>query len=242
VRINGSTVLVTGASSGIGAALAVQLAARGATLGLVARRHDRLRTVLERCRVHAPASQLWVADLQDVERAGEVALLADEELGGVDCLVNVHAPVRMTLALLPRWRARGTGAVVNVASLGGRIGIASEAAYCASKFALCGWSESMAIDLYGTDVEVKLVLTGPVDTEIWDQPGNDRAAYNGPLVPVEECAGAVADALEHTGFEFYAPRELPGGMGSQHDVVVGKTADPGAFVELMGSLRPPPES
>ncbi|MEO8717795.1 MAG: SDR family NAD(P)-dependent oxidoreductase, partial [Burkholderiales bacterium] len=63
MRVEGSKVLVTGASSGIGAALAVRLAERGATVGVVARREDRLAEVLEECRRHAPDSRMWVADL-----------------------------------------------------------------------------------------------------------------------------------------------------------------------------------
>ena len=150
--------------------------------------------------------------------------------------VNFHAPVNMSLALLPDWLARGSGCVVNVSSLGGRVPIANEAAYCASKFALCGWTEGMAVDLYGTGVEVKLVLPGPIDTEIWDQPGNEPAAYQGPFVPAADAAQSVVDAIEGDGFEWYAPPDFPGG-GPQHAIVVGKSNDPGAFVAAMGSMR-----
>jgi short-subunit dehydrogenase len=114
--------------------------------------------------------------------------------------------------------------------------INNEAAYCASKFALCGWTETMAVDLHGTGVEVKLVLPGPIDTEIWDQPGNDPAAYQGPFVPAAEAAASVVEAIEGSGFEYYAPPDFPGG-GPQHDIVVAKSNDPGAFVAAMGSLR-----
>ena len=65
--LNGSVILVTGASSGIGAALAPQLAARGATVGIVARRADRLEAVLAECREHAPTRTIWAADLGDVD-------------------------------------------------------------------------------------------------------------------------------------------------------------------------------
>jgi len=263
MQIAGSTIIVTGASSGIGAALAPMLAARGATVGLVARRADRLATVLDACREHAPASRAWTVDLADLDAAEQSIRDATTEFGRVDVLVNnaaiparipvprltpddvarvmdvnFHAPVRMTLALLPGWLARGTGCVVNVSSLGGRIPIAQEAAYCASKYALCGWSEVLAVDLHGTGVEVKLVPPGPIDTEIWDQPGNDPAHYDGPLIPAAESAASVVDAIEGAGFEYYAPPEFPGGVGLQHDVVLNKSADPGAFVDLMGALRP----
>ncbi len=66
MKIAGAKILVTGASSGIGAALAPILAARGATVGIVARREERLREVLARCREHAPDSQMWSADLGDL--------------------------------------------------------------------------------------------------------------------------------------------------------------------------------
>jgi short-subunit dehydrogenase len=261
MQIDGSFIVVTGASSGIGAALAPLLARRGATVGLVARREDRLHTVLASCREHAPDSRFWVADLGDLGRAEEVALEAWDAFGSVDCLVNnagipkrtpvarltgadiahvmdvnFHSPVRMTLALLPHWLARGAGCVVNVASLGGRIPIAHEAAYCASKYALSGWSEVMAVDLYGTGIEVKLMHPGPIATEIWDQPGNDAAAFSGPFVSAADCATAIADGIEDDGFEYYVPAEFPGGTGTQHAVVVNKTADPDAFVRLMGQI------
>ena len=87
--------------------------------------------------------------------------------------VNYFSPVAITLALLPGLLARGSGTIVNVSSLGGRLGIATEAAYSASKFALAGWSEGLAADLVGTGVSVRLVLPGAIDTEIWDQPDND---------------------------------------------------------------------
>jgi short-subunit dehydrogenase len=260
MQIEGSTILVTGASSGIGASLAPLLAARGATVGIVARRRERLEAVLARCVEHAPNSRLWAVDLGDVEAAARVAVEAWDAFDGLDCLVNNAAipkvipvprltpalvdetmrvnftsPVRMTLALLPRWLARGAGCVVNVSSMGGRLGIAHEAAYCASKFAVCGWSESMAIDLAGTGVEVKLALPGPIDTEVWGAPGNDAARYDGPLIPAEECAASIAAAIEHDGFEYYVPPELPGG-GLQHDVVKGKTGNVDAFLDLMGQM------
>jgi len=259
--IAGSTILVTGASSGIGAALAPMLAERGATVGIVARRADRLAAVLDACRAYAPESRMWTADLGDLDRAVSVAEEAWEAFGGLDCVVhnaaipkrvpvprlttdlveetmrvNFSSPVAMTLALLPRWIERDRGCVVFVSSMGGRIGIAHEAAYCASKFAMAGWSESMAIDLHGTGVEVKLTLPGPIDTEIWDLPGNDPAGYDGPLVPASECAASIADAIEADGFEYFVPPVFPGGLGLMRDMVVGKTANPDAFIDAMGQM------
>jgi short-subunit dehydrogenase len=261
MEIAGATILVTGASSGIGAALAPMLAARGATVGIVARRRERLEQVLDACRRHTPGSRMWVADLADLALAERTALEAWDTFGGLDVLVNnaaipkrksvldltpaeiaavmdvnFHSPVRMGQAVLPRMVAQRRGTIVNVASLGGRVGIVHEAAYCAAKFALCGWSEVMAIDLTGTGVEVKLVLPGPIETEIWEtKPGNIPALYQGPFVPAEDCAADIVRAIEQDGFEFYAPETIPGGF-AQKDIVLGKTQDPGAFLASMAAM------
>ena len=260
MQIEGAKILVTGASSGIGAALAPMLTARGATVGIAAQRRDRLETVLAHCRDHAPESRLWAVDLGDLDAAVSLARDAWDAFGYLDCVVhnaaipkrvpvprltpelvdetmrvNFTAPVRMTMAVLPAMLERGAGQHVFVSSMGGRIGIAHEAAYCASKFALCGWSESMRIDLHGTGVETKLVLPGPIETEMWDRPGNDDPIYDGPFVPAEECAASIIEAIETEGFEYYAPPDFPGGMGRQVDVVVRKAGNVDAFVDGMGA-------
>jgi short-subunit dehydrogenase len=247
VEIDGAKIMVTGASSGIGAALAPLLAERGATVGLVARRADRLAAVLAACQVHRPASRVWVADLGDTDAAEALAVRAWDEMGGIDVLVNnaavprrrrvtdltvdevrdtmavnFEAPVRMSLALLPRMLERDRGMVVNVSSFGGRAGILGEAAYCASKFALAGWSEAMQLDLWDTGVDVRLVLPGAIDTEIWDQPGNDPPLYDGPLEPAATVAAGIAAAIEGDRFEHYLPDMKP--------IVEMKTADIDAFL------------
>ncbi len=225
-----TTALVTGGSSGIGAATAVALAERGVRVGMVARREDRLGQVLERCRVHVPDCTMWAADLSDPDAAAELALNAWDELGCVDVLVNnaaapmrrsvqhitpaeisatmtlnFESPVRMTLSLLPRMLARDAGVIVNVASFAGRVGVKGEAAYCASKFALSGWSEAMALDLWHTGVAVRLIQPGAIDTEIWEQPGNDDPLYDGELEPVDTVAAGIIAAIEGDSFERYLP-------------------------------------
>src|SRR5262249_36756824 len=108
---------------------------------------------------------------------------------------NFLSPVAMGLAVLPHMLQRDAGVIVNVSSLGGRLGIRNEPAYCASKFALSGWSESMAMDLWSTRVDVRLITPGAIDTEIWDKEGNDPAPFHGPLEPPETVAAAICDAL-----------------------------------------------
>jgi len=251
VKIEGASILVTGASSGIGAALAPILAERGATVGIVARRADRLAEVLEQCRAFSPASQLWAADLGDLDRAEAVALEAWDAFGGLDAIVhnaaipkrvhmsrltigdvtetmdiNFHSPTRMTLAVLPKMLERKSGTIVWVSSMGGRIPIANESAYNAAKYAMCGFAEAMYLDLGGSGVDIKLVLPGPIDTEIWDKdiPGNEPALMEMELVPAVDCAAGIADALADDGFEYYVPPVYPGGIGAK-DLAVGKVTD-----------------
>jgi short-subunit dehydrogenase len=243
-------VLVTGASSGIGAALARALAARGDAVGLVARRADRLEAVLSECAATSPNSRMWVADLEDLELAERVALEAWDALGGLDVLVNNAAipqvchvtklsnaeierqmrvnflsPVRMTMAVLPRMLERGSGTIVNVGSVGGRLGISREAAYTASKFALTGWSEALALDLWGTGVKVKVVTPGAIDTDIWFHPDVEPTVYDGPKSPPEAVAAEMLPFLDDDRFELFTPAD-------QHmdEVVRGKSNDVDGFL------------
>ena len=247
----GTTVLVTGASSGIGAALAPMLAERGATVGVVARREDRLREVLAQCK--GDGHRYWSCDLGDVVAAERVAIEAWEAFGHLDVIVhnaaipkrrtvqeltvkeldnvmavNFFAPARMTMAVLPRMLERDAGVIVNVSSLGGRLGIVHEAAYCASKFALCGWSESMAVDLWDTGVEVRLIIPGPIDTEIWELPDNEAPLYHGPLEPPEGVAADIIKAIEGDRFEIYSP--------DMKDIAAFKTSDIDVFLEAVAAM------
>ncbi|WP_426574703.1 SDR family NAD(P)-dependent oxidoreductase [Aquihabitans sp. McL0605] len=249
MELAGARVLLTGASAGIGAALAPVLAARGATVALVGRRAHRLDEVLAACRSasgssgagagagagagspsSSPVYEAYVADLSVPDGAEALALQIRDDLGGIDVLINnagapmrrkvqdlttdelqqtmainFESPVRMALALLPDMLAADRGMVVNVSSFGGRAGIPAEAAYCASKFALAGWSESMALDLWHTGVDVRLVLPGAVDTEIWDRPGNDPAHYSGELESPAAVAQGIIAAIDGDRFEHYLP-------------------------------------
>jgi len=163
--LSGKHVLVTGASAGIGAALAEGFAKRGATVGICARRADRLEAVLRKCRVHAPESRAWTVDLADLGGIASFAERASSELGGIDVLVNnagipkrktvfaltpdivesvmqinYASPVRLTLALLDDLVARA-GRLVYVSSVAARLSPPAESAYAASKAAISAWAE-----------------------------------------------------------------------------------------------------
>jgi NAD(P)-dependent dehydrogenase (short-subunit alcohol dehydrogenase family) len=231
------------------------VAERGATVGIAARRAERLQETLARCQEHAPASRLWVVDLSDVDAAVQLVHDAWDAFGGLDCLVNNAAvgkrklvadhtaedldvvmrtnfmsPIRMNLALLPLMLERGSGTIVNVASGGGRFGIVHESAYCAAKFAVTGWSEVAAMDLADTPIDVKLIQPGAIATEIWvPQPGELPGLPDAEFATAQECATGIVAALETDGFEFFVPADLKNHVDL-------KNADMQGWIDLMASL------
>ena len=81
------------------------------------------------------------------------------------------------------------------------------------------------------------MLPGPIETEIWDLPDNDdptlRRVRSSPRPTARR---ASSSAIEGDGFEYYVPPEFPGGLGKQHDMVIGKTTAPDAFIDAMGQM------
>lgn len=244
----GKRTLVTGASSGIGAAAAIAFAEKGAVVGICARREDRLAAVLEGCRRHSPRSSMWVCDLADPEAPGRLAAEVESSFGGIDILVNnagipkrrhttrldpstvetvmavnYLSPVRLTLAVLPAMVQRGSGHIVNVSSVAATLSSPGEAAYDASKAALTAFSEAMAVDLWDTGIKVLIVYPGLVDTELFSLPDNDPVVPGVEPIAAAEVARAVIDALERDARQVYVP-------GYFADFVATKVADLDTFM------------
>ncbi|MBV8462814.1 MAG: SDR family NAD(P)-dependent oxidoreductase [Acidimicrobiales bacterium] len=248
IDFRGQRVLVTGASSGIGAGLAEEFARRGAVVGICARRKDRLDEVLERVQAHSPDSRRWVVDLADLEQVDRLAATAVAELGGVDVLVNnagipkrrnvrkldfqtvadvmnvnYLSPTRLTLALLPQMLERGTGHIVNVSSVAATLSSPGEASYDASKAAVTAFSEAMAVDLWDTGLKVLVVYPGLVDTELFSLPDNDPVVAGVDSIPVAELVEAVFDALDRDARQVYVPAYFA-------DLAAGKAKDVEGFM------------
>ncbi len=248
----GQRALLTGASSGIGAAAAVELARAGAVVCLVARRADRLADVLAEVRELSPDSQMLVADLSDLDGIDTVAAQATDLLGGrVDVLVNnagvpkrrsvvtmtpddvegvmtmnYFSPVRLTLAVLPGMVERGTGQVVNVSSMGVHMAAFKVGAYSASKAALEMFTESLHVELAHTDIRAHLFVPGTTTTEFsTPKEGNDPPFPVDPSTSAtaEQVAAALVASLGDDRFVTYA-------TARDEATSASKNADPNAFL------------
>lgn len=182
-------VILTGASGGIGSALALALAAKGAKLGLVGRTTKSLEILMIRIKQAGGSAIVITADITRFDEIPGIVAIMQENFGGTDILVNnagamqftefseqsaesieaiininVTAPMLLTHAVLAEMKARGTGHIVNIGSIFGSIGFAYYAAYSASKFALRGFSEALRRELAESDIHVTYVAPRAVRT------------------------------------------------------------------------------
>lgn len=188
MELHGKTVLLTGASGGIGQAIALQLAAAGARLLLVARNMQRLSLVLNEVEARFPAGhQLFSADLT-LEADRQALREFVREIGGVDLLINnagisqfgliaqqdyaaqlttnLLMPMQLTQTLLPELLRRPQAMIVNVGSAFGSIGYPGFSGYSASKFGLRGFTEALRRELADSPVRVLYFAPRATDTAI----------------------------------------------------------------------------
>jgi short-subunit dehydrogenase len=229
--LKNKVIVITGGSSGIGAEMAVQAAGRGAVTVAAARSTEKLADLT---RTADGSIITYTLDVTSSEQVEHVIGSVIERYGQIDALVNnagfglfercVDTPiehyeammdvnymgvVRCTKAVLPHMLARGSGHIVNIASLAGKIGTAKATGYAASKHAVLGFTNSLRQELNGTGVLVSAVNPGPIDTPfmtIADPSGNYSRNMKRFFLSAEQVAIEVLNVIAYPKPELDLPR------------------------------------
>ena len=232
--MTGKLAVITGASSGIGAAAARRLSHEGLRVALVARRRDRLEDLAAEIRAQGGAPLVIAADLG--EESGRQAVLNALAAEDVSVLinnvgmgwygyaekmpwatvlqmmqVNLMALLQFTWAFLPGMKARNSGHIINLSSIAGGFPQQGVAMYSATKAFIDSFSTSLHRELQGTAVHVSMLRPGPVQTEFFT--ASDRRAANGfhmpaerLAVPVQQVVDGLWSLIEHPRRVLYVPR------------------------------------
>jgi len=215
---NQRTVFLTGASSGIGEALAVALAKRGATLGLVARRRELLEKLRKECEKAGGTARVFACDVTDEDAVLAAAedfvhefehidlLIANAGIGGNNAEtralqplavkkvidINLMGAVNSVHAVLPRMLKRGSGHIVAISSLAGFRGLPRSAAYSASKAGMTAFFESVRLDVKHQGVDVTIIQPGFIKTPLT----SGREAKMPFLMELEDAVPMFIKAIE----------------------------------------------
>ena len=212
MELSGSRILVTGASTGIGRATALRLARKGARVWAAARDEQRLKTLAAEHAdiVAAPAD---VSDNADraalVEQCEPVDVLVNNAGLGWKGLVedmppakvrellevNVLALIDLTQRVLPGMLERGRGHIVNVGSIAGYVAAPGETVYCATKFAVQGFTDGLRREVAGRGVDVTLIAPGPIKSEFMARIRTGEPAEEPGALDYGMSADSVAKAI-----------------------------------------------
>lgn len=257
MKLKGSAILLTGASGGIGRAVALRMARHGAGIALFARRPDALRALAKEITDAGGQSIAIPGDVRNTEDAYRAVVETTARFGRLDALVNnagvgylrevaeatddeieeqiqinLRGAIRMTRAALPALKARRGSAIVNVASFAGRVGAPYYSYYNASKFGLVGLTEAWRRELRPLGIRVSLLVPAAVETPFLDRAGRQRALGVGPAGTVLEpdrVAAGIEQALRRHSAEIYIP-------GRNHWLAVLNVAAPALSDRIVSAL------
>jgi len=223
------TVMITGASSGIGRGLAVEIARRGAKVGLVARRADAMDDAVREIEAAGGKALALPADVQSQESVRTVADKLRAEFGPIDVLianagigpardalrfnaaevadvmsVNVVGASNSVAAVLPEMLAQGSGQLVVISSLSAYRGLPKSAAYCASKAAVSAFFESLRLDLEPRGIAVTIIHPGFIKTALTA----GRSAKLPYLMELDDAVGKMVRAIEKRRKRYSFPWQL----------------------------------
>ncbi len=261
MELTGKTVWITGASSGIGAALADAFGAAGAHLILSGRREYALADVARRLQ-----GERFVLPFEATDYAAlpAIAERAWSWRGGVDILVNnagisqramaldtdfevyrqlmeidFFAPVRLTQFVLPKMVARGQGHFVQIASVAGKIGVPLRTGYCAAKHALVGYSDALRAEIAQHGLGVTVVTPGFVQTSIAENALDGHGKRNGPKEdPVGHGISAAEAADEILAGLRAGKPEIPVGKGLEMQALWMKRLAPRYLFSRIAKMAP----
>jgi len=232
MNFKNKVVVITGASSGIGEAAAEKFAKKGANIVLVARRKDKLEEVEKKLAKYSIKTLLQVCDVSDKEQVKQMYEKVIDTFSQIDVLVNnagfvIYGKVKelsiediesqmqtnyfgminCTKYFLPHFLKQNSGHMVNVASVGGSFGVPGIASYCATKFAMLGFSEGLHHELHGTNVGVTVVSPIMVKTALFDHPSfkNFTRRATGISLSSETVANAIIKAANSRRLEIVVP-------------------------------------
>ncbi|HVZ62080.1 MAG TPA: SDR family oxidoreductase [Candidatus Nitrosotalea sp.] len=228
----GKVVVITGASSGIGEQSAEEFAKLHASVILVSRNEAQLQKIATRLSKYQTETFVYACDISDKNQVDKMGKIIIEKFGTIDVLVNnagfgIYNTVEKTTidelesqmstnflgmmyctkAFLPQLLKQGSGHIVNVASVAGSIGIPGMAAYCASKFAMLGFSESLFHELKGTGVGVTVVSPIMVRTNFFNHESFGKMPrYSATSLDPKTVANAVVRAASSPRLEIVVPQ------------------------------------
>lgn len=238
--LTNQTILITGASSGIGQETAYKLAMRGANLILTARRVDRLEAVKSQCeKIGTGQFVVFPMDLAQVDHIDRLLQFIDKKEMTVDVLinnagfghagafvemdfqtihnlfqVNVLGLMYLTQKIAIQMLDQGKGQIINLASLAGKVATADYAVYAATKAAVISFSNALRMELKGFNIDLTVVNFGPVDTPFFDYidgPRKQKTLDSFLTLTTSQAAKVLADAVGSTKREINRPRLLSAG-------------------------------